>query len=151
MSIEHRRGTPDLPGIIELDPAPPTKNLRLRITEAVITDGEPTLKGPPLDELIDRLEQIEVSEDIENVRLYLDELRNMREREISENNQAVGIWEKLKKLSHEPRQIIIDGHPVGGRTTAVVAGVLTSVVGAGIFMKLAHRQPRPSSTEQDKK
>ena len=147
MAIEQRGGSA-LPGIVELDPGPHTRSLRLKIVETVITNGEPALIGPPLDELIDRLNKIKVSEDMQNLSFYVDELERMREKETGENNRAVGIWEKIKKLSHPQRQIIIDGHPVGGKTTAVVAGILTSVVGAGIFMKLTHHHPKPTPKEQ---
>src|SRR3989344_2736416 len=113
MTIEQRGGS-DFPGIIELDQGPPTRSLRLRIVETVITNGEPTLQSPPLDELIERLGQIEISEDMQELSLYLDELKRRKEKEVSENARAVGVWEKLKKLSNPHRQIIIDGHPVGG-------------------------------------
>lgn len=149
MAIEQKGGS-GLPGIVELDPGPPTRSLRLKIVETVITNGEPALIGPPLDELIDRLNQIKVSEDIQNLSFYVDELERMREKEASENNRAVGVWEKIKKLSQPQRQIIIDGHPVGGKTTAVVAGILTSVVGAGIFIKLTHHHSKPVSPKEPK-
>lgn len=149
MTIEQRRGS-DVPGIVELDPAPPTRSSRLRIVETIISNGEPALQGPPLDELIDRLGEIVVSEDMQELSLYLDELRKRKEKEISENNRALGVWEKLKNLSNPHRQIIIDGHPVGAKTTAVVAGILTSVVGAGVYMKLTHHQPKPTSSKGHK-
>jgi len=147
MSAEqHREGGSPIPGIVEIDGAPPTKNLIARLAEGIINGREP-IPAVPFSELIPELKKIEDGGG--NLREYIEELEERAKTENHNNGRISSAIEKIRSLARHDNQIIVDGHQVGGRTTAIVVAVGTLVVGAGIFLRLDHAptKPRPKKEE----
>ncbi len=148
MAIERPAEMADqMPGIVELDGSPPSKNLLTRLTEAVINGREP-IPAIPFSELIPELKRI--ADGGGTLEEYIDQLEQKEKVQKHENGRVTNALEIIKRLAHPDKQIVIDGHPVGGKTTAIVAVAGTLVVGAGIFLRLGHKPLRPVAKKGQK-
>ena|SRR3989344_1871834 len=143
---ERKGGSPPIPGVVEVDGAPPTKNFITRLAEGIINGRAPT-SVVPFSELIPELRKIEDGGG--DLREYIEELEERAGIENHNNGRILSVIEKIRSLACHDNQVIVDGHPVGGRTTAIVTAVGALAVGAGVYLRLEHApfKPRPRKEE----
>lgn len=142
---QHREGSSPIPGIVELDGAPPTKKLITHIAEGLINGLEP-ISAIPSDEVISRLERI--IDGGGTPEEYLEEIRQRLKTENQENSKVSSILTKIRSFARHDNQVIVDGHQVGGKTTAIIAAAGVLVVGAGIFLRLDHAPSKPKTKKE---
>ena len=144
---QHREGSTPTPGIVELDGAPPTKSLITHIAEGIINGREP-IPAVPFDELIPRLERI--ADGGGTLEEYLEEIRQRSKQESQDNGKVSSIITRIKSFARHDNQVIVDGHQVGGKTTAIIAAAGVLIVGAGIYLRLDHAPSRPKAPKKAK-
>ncbi len=144
---QYREGSTPTPGIVELDGAPPTKSLMTRISEGLINGRDP-IPAISFDELIPRLERI--ADGGGTLEEYIEEIRQRSKTENHDNGKVSSIITRIKSFARHDSQIIVDGHQVGGKTTAIIAAAGVLVVGAGIYLRLDHAPSRPKAPKKVK-
>ena len=81
---ERKGGSPPIPGVVEVDGAPPTKNFITRLAEGIINGRAPT-SVVPFSELIPELRKIEDGGG--NLREYIEELEERAKTENHNNGR----------------------------------------------------------------
>ena len=150
MSVEKfkdSRGGSSVQGIVEIHGGPPTRSFITRLAEGIINGREP-IPAIHLSELISELKRIEDGGG--NLGEYIKELEGRAETENHNNGRISLAIGKIRALARHDTQVIIDGHPVGGKTTAIIvaAGGFLAV-GAGIFLRIGHA-PSKSRPKEEK-
>ncbi len=131
-----------LSGVVEIDQGPPTTTTITHIAESLV-NGRDHVPSIPLSIEIANLKRIDDAGG--DLKEYILELEEKSRSETHEHGRISKAIERIRDLAQHNTQVIIDGHQVGGRTTAIVSAAGTLAVGAGIFLRLRHGALRPAA------